>query len=394
MPRALRPLWLAASISTVGDAINLIALMWLVYDITQSPTATGLVGMAQYLPSVLIGVYAGAWIDRVSRKSVMLWTSALHVVLVAAIPLLYLVGELNGFRLGALAFAIATCTVFFNPARDAIQPQLVEKEKLLGTTSVMQGTYGLAYFFGPALGTLLLPLVGISGLFFVDSLCYAAAFVLILFVRPRRMSAAPTSENAWTLMKEGLHYVKRNPLAWGLLLVTAVDNLFIMGPAIVGASIYVRKELGAGAAAYAAVEAAFALGVLAGSVLVHRYGKKLPRGKTLLYALVWDGVTFIPFYWIDSLFINTIWWFIHSVGIAFILVPRTNLVQTEIPEALQGRMFSLVQITVVGMTALSCGLTGMAADFISTRDIFLFIGVVAGLIGALGFFIRPLRVQR
>jgi MFS family permease len=173
-----------------------------------------------------------------------------------------------------------------------------------------------------------------------------------------------------------------------------VDNLFIMGPAMVGTPLYVRLHLGLGAQAYAALQAAFALGMIVGSVLVNRFGARLPRGKVLLIAIIWDGITFVSFLFTDSLVPVLIAWFVHSVGIPFIIVPRTTLIQTEVPSHFQGRVFSLVYLTVVGLTAISCGLTGFVAEILPVNVLFGVIGVSAAIVGACGWFVRELREAR
>ncbi len=195
------------------------------------------------------------------------------------------------------------------------------------------------------------------------------------------------------MVREGLSFARRTPLIYGLLWVTAVDNLFIMGLAIVGGPIYVRLHLGLGADAYAILQSCFALGILTGSLLMHRYGKKLPRGKTLLWALVFDGLSFIPFYFTTTLWTTALGWFVHSIGIPFILIPRTSLVQSDVPQQLQGRVFSLVQLTVVGLTAVSSGLAGIALERISPAQLYLVMGLSAGVVGALGFLNRDLRTR-
>jgi MFS family permease len=153
----------------------------------------------------------------------------------------------------------------------------------------------------------------------------------------------------------------------------------------------VRLHLGLGAGAYAATEGAFALGMVAGSVLIQRYASKLPRGKVLLCAIMWDGITFVPFLFTTTLTSTMIWWFIHSLGIPFILVPRATLIQTEVPSHLQGRIFSLVNLTVVGLSAISCSLTGFATELVSTEMLFAIIGVSATVVGGIGWLIGDLR---
>jgi hypothetical protein len=84
-------------------------------------------------------------------------------------------------------------------------------------------------------------------------------------------------------------------------------------------------------------------------------------------------------------------WFVHSIGIPFIIVPRSTLIQTEVPAQFQGRIFSLVNLTVVGLSAVSCSLTGLVAEILPINTLFAIIGVSATVVGAAGWLVRDLR---
>jgi len=395
VPRGLWPLWAAGFISTAGDSLHQVAIMWLVYELTGSKTATGLIAMAQYLPAVLFGVFAGALVDRWNRKKVMIAADGARVVLVALIPTLYLVGEMSGLTLGLLAFATALFTTAFYPARESIIPQIVQRSELTRASSLLQGSYGFAYFAGPVMAALLLPWAKLTGLFYADAITYLLSLGFLLYLRPRSEPVARSTRSRTIYsVVEGLRYAKSNGLLRGLLLITAVDNLFIMGPALVGTPLYVRLHLGLGAQAFAATQGAFALGMVTGSVLAHRYASRFPRGQLLLWAILYDALTFAPFAFIHTLPPCLLLWFVHSIGIPFILVPRTTLVQTEVPETFQGRAFSLVNLTVVGLTAISCSLTGIAAEWIPVNWLYAVIGVSAAMVGAAGWLMRDLRETR
>lgn len=369
--------------------------MWLVFELTGSATATGLVGMAQYLPAVIVGIFAGALVDRWNRKRVMIVADAARVVLVALIPTLYLLDRMSGLLLGLLAFAIAIFTTLFFPARESIVPQIVKREELTRASSMLQGSFGFAYFVGPLSAAALLPWAKLTGLFYADALTYLVSLIFLLRLHPKpRRDDQPASGATLHAVTEGLRYTGRHRLFRGLLLITAIDNLIVMGPVLVGTPLYVRLHLQLGAQAFAATEGAFALGMLTGSVLVHRYGSRLPRGKILLLALMFDGITFVPFAFLNTLAPTLVLWFLHSIGIPFILVPRTTLIQTEAPEAMQGRLFSMVNLAVVGLTAVSCSLTGIVAELMPIHWLYAVMGTGATLAGAAGWFIRDLREAR
>ncbi len=375
----------------MGDSLYQIAILWLVFEITGSATATGIIGLSQYLPAILFGPLAGALVDRWNRKAVMIWSDLVRAGLVALIPILYFSGNMTGILLGLFAFTVNLFTAAFLPARDSIVPMVVEEKELTRAGSLLQASYGFAYFTGPMVAAAILPYAGTPVLFFANALTYIGSLLFLLKLKPRATTIAHEVVSPRKLLKEGLSFAKEKPLIWGLLMITAVDNLFIMGPALVGTPLYVRLHLKAGPEAFAAIEAAFALGMITGSIIIHRYGARLPRGKVLLSALIFDGITFVPLMITDSLIPVLIVWYIHSIGIPFILVPRTTLVQSRVPPRLHGRIFSLIHLTVIGLSALSCGLTGIISESLPVNELYAVIGLSATVIGAAGWFNRELR---
>ncbi|MBM3324665.1 MAG: MFS transporter [Calditrichaeota bacterium] len=399
-PPGLFPLWLAGFISTMGDEIHWVAMLWLIYDLTGSKLATGLVGAAQFLPAVLFGLFAGVLVDRFDRRRVMMAADLARALLVTVIPLLLASGHLRGFHLGVLAFAISGFTVAFMPARDALVPELVEKENLTQANALIQGSINLAFLLGATFAAAALPVVALSGLFYMDAVSYLLSFACIWWIKKARVKrieiapSVPSHEPPLRALREGLAHAYRDGRIRGLLIVTAINNLFIMGPAIVGVPVYVRDHLHQGPQGLAGIDACFAAGMLLGSLVLHRWGKQLPKGRVILSAIIFDGLTFIPLLWTSKLWTTMLVVFVHSLGIPFITVSRTTLIQEIVAPRMQGRIFSMINLAVYGLTALSAALTGIALEWIPVAQLYAIIGMLAALVGLLGWTVRDLRTAR
>jgi DHA3 family macrolide efflux protein-like MFS transporter len=398
-PPGLFPLWLAGFISAIGDEIHWVALLWLIYDLTGSKVATGLVGSAQFLPAVMFGLFAGVLVDRLERRRVMMVADIARALLVTIIPLLLISGYLRGIHLGIIAFMMSTFTVAFMPARDALVPELVPKEGLSQANALIQGSLNLAFLIGAGIAAAVLPLVKIPGLFYMDAVSFLASFVCIWWIKKARVrqgeaSVPSSSISTLSAVREGLSHAYRDSRIRGLLLITAIDNLFIMGPAIVGVPVYVKDHLRLGPQGLASIDAAFAIGVVIGTVILHRWGRQWPKGRVILSAIVFDGLTFIPLLWTPTLWATVLVVFIHSLGIPFITVPRTTLIQEIVAPRMQGRIFSMINLAVYGLTALSALLTGLALEWIPVTELYAIIGLIAALIGLTGWTIRDLRLVR
>lgn len=390
--RNISLLWLAQIISTAGDAIYQIALLWLVLDITGSSTTTGLVAMASFLPAMLLGLYAGVVADRFDRKLIMIMSNLSQALTVLIIPLILYYDYKNIIIVGIIAFIRASFSTFFPPALNALVPLITSKDRLVKVNSVLATSAQLAYLIGPLGAGLILSIVSIPYLFVFDSISFLLAIFLLLFVIiPKRETKEHHESISIKEVFSGIKFAKDNKPLGLLFILTIVNNFFIMGPAYVGMLILVKDALGGTASHYAFVEAGLALGMVIGSVFVYRIETKINIGKLLLLGMFLDGITYSLMYFVNSVNLVLIFIVIHGFGIPMITIARTAIIQKHSPNKLHGRLFSLVHLSVIGVTALSSAVVGIAANYIDIKIIFLFIGIGAALCGVVGFMNQRLR---
>ena len=383
---SLSCLWLGQIISQSGDSIYQIGLLWLTLELSGSESITGLVAMSAYLPAVLLALFTGVAADRWNRKTIMLSADALRALLVIAVPLAFYFGCLNPLFLALNAFAIAIAAAFFNPARDSIIPQIVPRQGLLQANSLIQTSWQFSLLLGPAAAGLLLSLVGKINLFLAVSIAYFISFIFILGIKPKIDAVkVPRKGFGLTEIKEGLVYVIRQPVILPLLLITIADNIFIMGPAIVGAPVFVQEELGLGVREYAGIQFCYAVGMLIGTAGLLAVGDKFKKGQILLVGMVLDGITFAPLFFVKTYFAMVITIIVHSTAIPMLTVTRASLIQKIVPPNMTGRVFALVNMAVVGMSAVSAGITGFALEAVGARWVFMIIAVGGGLCGVFGW---------
>ena len=349
--------------------------------------------MASYLPAVILSLFAGVAADRSNRKTIMLSADFARTIFVLLIPLAFYFQILNPTLLGVNAFCIAIAAAFFNPARDSIIPQIVESDGLMRANSLMQTSWQFSLLLGPAVAGGLLTLVGNVHLFTADSAFYAVSFIFVLLIKPKaRKMNNRFSGIGFREIKDGLKYVVQHPVILPLLIITMLDNIFIMGPAIVGTPVFVREELHLGASAYAMIQFSYAFGMLISTALLIKYGDRFKSGKILLTGMILDGITFIPLFFVKSLHGTMITIVIHSLAIPLLTVPRASIIQKMVPDEYTGRVFALVNMAVVGMSAISAGLTGFALEIFGARWVYFLIGLAGGFCGVVGWlFAKALR---
>jgi len=379
-------------ISQMGDSMFNIGLMWLVLEITGSKATMGTVAMVSYLPMLFFGLFAGVLVDAFNRKKMMLAADFLRALIVLIIPVTYFLNVISIPIIIFTAFGLSTLTAVFNPARDAVIPFLVQEKNLLKANSLIQGSNYIAILLGPGLAAAVISIIGVVPLFTADSVTFILSFLLVLIIS---YSPPPVLQNKKLNvvghLKEIISYINKEKRVRYLLVLTAVNNFFIMGPAIVGIPIFVKDVLHKGASSYALVESSYGLGMLLGVVLIHFLIRYINLGKILLIGMMFDGITFAVVYFTRSIELMIMLISFHAIGIPFIVVARTSLIQKWVESEKLGRAFSLVNIAVVGMTALTTGVTGLLAEYISIQEIFAIFGTAGMLCGVAGLFYKQLR---
>ena len=384
-----RLLW-AQVASQVGDAAFTVLLLWTVLDISDSKLVLGAAATLNYLPILLFGMLGGLAADRLPRRGLMVASDAVRAFISLTLPALALGGVANPWVLASAGFLLYTASAFFNPARDAYIPSLVHSDDLVRANALVQISMPAGWLFGPALVSAFLNWVaplplfaGVGALFLVS-----VAFLLRLPAAPPASAGSAAPARA---LFEGLVLSWKDARLRWLLVITAVDNLLIMGPAVVGTPLFVKSILNEGGSVFALLEALLALGVFVGLPITTRLNRHVGQGKLLILGITLDGLTYLPLLWTTSVWSAGLAVCLHGLSIPLITVTRASLIQRIVPAEQLGRVFALVSIMVFGLTALSSGLTGLAATLVPVNVIFGAIAVGAALCGLPALLSREFR---
>ncbi len=341
----------------------------------------------------MFGIGAGLLVDRWNRRVVMIGADAARAALLLLCSYLFFRDALTPALLTAVAFGVATSAVLFYPARDAMLPELVPGEGLNRANALVQLSQQGAFFAGPMVAGYLIKRFGVGAAFPTGALFFLGSIGALLLLRGAGAGHRSGREAMGMAQdfRSGIAAIASDRTLVLLLTLTALDNLFIMGPAIVGNAVIVRDTLHADASAYAAVEATYGVAMILGSLTLGRLGSRIGYGRLLLIGIVADGLTYVPLLWCRTLPFLIAISFVHALAIPMITIPRTTLVQGMVAPRLRGRVFALVNVVVLGTTAVSSGLAGLALDRMSAPELFGWIGALAAATGLAGFASGRLR---
>jgi len=376
----------APFIGSIGRSMYDIAIIWLILDITNSEKLTGLIAMTTYLPAIFFGLFTGAIVDMYSKTKVMAVAHIMQAIAVLGIPLFLLFDIRLAWIIMILAFFHNGFSLPFVPAFNAYLPTQVKKDKLLKANSIVNVAWQMAVFIGPIVAAYALTIVSIDYLFYVTVICYLiTAFISINAPKDKVDKENVDFSNILKKTYQGLVYLNNKKTLRFIIILTILSNLFVMGPAIVGIPILVKMALGGTASNFAICEAIVGLGMLLGTTFVYNFGDKFTHGKLFLTGLFIDGASFCLYYLIENMTQMYVLSFCHGIGIPLLIISRVAMMQKNIPEKLLGRIFSIISISIISMTAVSSGIIGLASDIFDIQTIFLLFGFMAGLCGIIGF---------
>ena len=227
--RAFRLLWAGETASRTGTAVTSVALPLLAtLTLHTSPFAIGLIAAAQWVPWLLAGLFAGAWVDRWNPRRVMLGCDLVSALALGSVPLTAACGALTVAQLLVAAFVMGLASVFFSTAYQVYLPLVVDEERLVGANARLQGSESSAQIAGPSLGGALTQAFGaVSGLL-VDSASFVVSAACLL-LSPAPPAAAPARSGppgpVRREVREGLRFVLGDRLLRLFTAVAALTNL-------------------------------------------------------------------------------------------------------------------------------------------------------------------------
>ena len=392
--RDFRLLWSGMCVSLVGDGVFIVALAWQVYALSNAPTALAVVGIAMTVPTVALLLLGGVVSDRWDRRRAMLAADVTRALAVGTIAVLSLTGSLELWHVAALVALYGAGSAFFGPGFDAIVPDLLPASELPRANALDQVIRPLALrLVGPAVGGVLIEVVGIGGAFALDAATFAVSAVALLAMRPRpRATTAPApAASLLTDVRAGFGYVRRHVWLWGTLGSAGIAFLLFMGPVEILLPYLVKNELGGGAADLGLVFAAGGVGSVLCAVAIGQRG--LPRRDITAMYVAWTlGTLAVAGYGLAAAV-----WQLMLVSLAFNAMETAGLVvwatakQRHVPPHLLGRVSSLDWLISTGLLPLSFALTGPASVWLGAQGTLVAAGMVGSVVTFAALYLPGMR---
>ncbi|HXY71489.1 MAG TPA: MFS transporter [Actinomycetota bacterium] len=390
--RDFRLLWTGMTVSLLGDGIFLVAVAWQVYTLWDLPSALAVVGLAMSLPQVLFLLLGGVVVDRVDRRSVMLWADVVRGLAITSIGVLSVMGSLLLWHVVVLAALYGVGSAFFGPAFDAIVPDIVAPEQLGAANSLDQFVRPAALrLAGPALGGLVIHEVGPGWAFIVDGGTFVVSIVSLLLMRRRPIQREGEGQSALRDIREGFAYVRAHTWLWGTFAAATIAYLLFMGPTEVLLPFLVKNQLGGSARTLGFIFASGGVGAIGAASIMGQRG--IPRRFITFMYVAWTLATLA----VAGYGLATVSWqmmaaclLCNGLETAGTIVWATTK-HRLVPGPLLGRVASFDWFISVGLVPLSFALTAPVADAIGARATLVGAGVVGAVVTFAALFLPGMR---
>jgi predicted MFS family arabinose efflux permease len=345
-------------VSAIGSQVSQLAFPLLILAITGSPAQAGFLGAMRGLAYVLLGLPAGAYVDRWNRKTVMILSDTGRAVALGSIPVALALGRLTLVQLYLVTFVEGMLFIFFGLAETAALKRIVRREQLPAAVSLNEGTYSLSGLLGPSVGGALYGF-GRAFPFVADAVSYAVSALSVFFIRMEfQEERTEEQRHIREEIKEGLRWLWHQPTIRFLCWVNGGVNLLYGGWTLLLISLAQRH--GASAAAIGLIFATGGVGTLLGTAFAAPVQRRFTVGTIMVWIAWLFVITWVPYAWAP----NILWLgIVNAVGFLFVPIYVTTHFSYRlvlIPDALQGRVNSVFRLVTFGAQMIGFALMGVS----------------------------------
>jgi len=390
-------IWTGQAISLLGSQMVQFALIWWLTKKTGSATVLTTATLVGILPSVVLGPFVGALVDRWNRRKILLIADSSIALVTLVLAYLFSVGLVEVWVIYLMLFLRALGGGFHHPAMSASTSLMVPKEQLTRIQGLNQTLHAGLNIVSAPLGALLLEILDVQGILLIDVVTALFAIIPLFFIaipQPEKKAVSQErnlAKSVWQDFLEGLRYVKKWP---GLLflIVMALSINMIITPAFSLLPLLVRSHFSGEALQLGWLNSSFGIGAIVGGVLLGIWGgfKKKIHTSLLGIILLAVGLAVMGFTPGTLLPMAIAGIFIVGMGIPMANGPLNAIVQAAVDPAMQGRVITLLSSLATAMSPLGLIVAGPISDLVSIQIWYIVGSVVTLGFGIGGFFSKAL----
>ena len=371
--RDFRLLLAGQTTSQLGAQVSGVALPLLaVVTLDATPFEVGMLGAASTIAFAVLGLPAGAWVDRVRRRPVLVASDVVRALLLATIPLAALCGILSMWQLLLVSLLAGVARVFFDVGYRSYLPSVIGRDRVLAGNSSLEFVRASGQVAGPALGGVLVSLIGAASVLLVQAGTFAVSALCLIGIRAREdvpVQAGGGPRRMRTEIAEGLAFVFRSRVLRATALASALSNFSFAIASAVNV-VFLSRTLGLSPALIGLAIAAGSVTVMIGAAFTTRLSRAVGSVR-----IVWLSLAVTAPLSLLGAFAQPGWWTLLIVlGIAagefgqiVYAITQVSVRQQVCPDRILGRVNATMQVVVMGLFPLGAIIGGLLGDAIGAR---------------------------
>ena len=388
--RDFRALLSTQGVSSIGDAVSFTALPLLVFALTGSGAAMGVVGALQTLPDLFFGMFAGALADRSNRKRMMFIADAGRALLTALIPLSVWLGGPTLAIILVVAAPMSILRSLFLAGYTASVPAIVGWSQLARANALFEAVYSTGYIIGPGVAGILSTLIGPGPTLAIDAVSFLLSAIGLILVR--RPLIAPTDRPPSHILadiREGIEFIIARPTLrsaiafWGIASVATAALV----PAL---TVYITRDLGLEDWALGVLLTAYGAGTVTGALLISRR-RRGSAGPVLLGGNLARGILLVGIGLAGRLDLLLPFGFLAGIADSAVLITYLTLRTAHSPDELLGRIGSTARTISLGLQPVGMLAGGLLIDATNGASTIVAMGATVAVLSVAFAPIRALR---
>ncbi|MCL5072706.1 MAG: MFS transporter [Actinobacteria bacterium] len=377
-------------ISLIGTWLQMVALGWLVLQITQSAFLVGLVSTVGNLPVLVFTLFGGVIVDRLPKRNILFFTQISSMILALILGLLTVFRIINISEIFVLAFLLGLVNALDSPARQSFIVEMVGRKDLSSAIALNSGIFNGARVIGPAFAGITIALFGTGGAFIINGLCYIAIIIAILFIKVNEV-IPETHPHPLKAIHEGLHYSFTHPVIGQLLIFTAFSSIFGWSYSII-MPVFVKDVFQMGADSLGYFYSAVGIGALTAILLISALSRKVKSINFILTGNIIFLISITFFTFTRSIYLALPLLFFAGIGLIMQFSIMNTVIQHVVSNHIRGRVMSIYTLMFMGMLPVSSFQVGFFAEHFGPQ-IAVRINVAILLIFSIFLFVNRLKIQ-
>ncbi len=378
------------AISLLGTFLQVTAQAWVVWQLTHSESALGIVGMLNALPLLLFSLYAGVWVDRLDRRKLLIATQTAAMLLAFVLAVLTQTGLVQIWHLYVLSFLLGTVSALDLPAQQAFLGDLAGMSEVRKAVNLNITLVQISRILGPALAGPLVAQIGVAPAFWLNGLSFLAVIGSLIVVRAAQQARPSADSGQFKQIVEGVADLRSDPHMVDIFLLAILQTFFVFSIVTNFLPAIASTLLNGNAATLGALMAASGLGALVAVLVFVPLAQARKRSGAIMLAVEFAlALGLSVFAHVRGVGLSIIALFMVSVGATMVLTMTMGLVQLMSPPAMRGRLMSLFIVTTIGTQPLAALWIGQAGQLMGVETTIQVNAILLAVAAGLMLMFRP-----